>query len=178
MISKRCAFCSVLPPALGSKTWRTTQGMGCCITKVLLFSIYGPSCIDMAGAAEGDPVLTFGLHTASHKLVLDIAEVLALAFYVCVSLARARAPQERNRSRAGADKVAGFRLRYEEEVRTARLTNIVFRLQQHAKPYLVSALIVQVKAAKNKYASIDPEFSDDDMNATIAEEDRLLPWIV
>ncbi|CAE7660838.1 unnamed protein product [Symbiodinium pilosum] len=89
----------------------------------------GDGLLYYEGAAEGDPVLTFGLHTASHKLVLDIAE-------------------ERNRSRAGADKVAGFRQRYEEEV----------------------------KAAKNKYASIDPEFSDDDMNATIAEEDRKRGW--
>ena len=35
-------------------------------------------------------------------------------------------------------------------------------------------MILQVAAAKSKYAGIEPEFSDDDMNATITEEDRLL----
>ena len=35
----------------------------------------------------------------------------------------------------------------------------------------------QVKAARAKYTGLEPEFSDDDMNATIAEEDRPLDAI-
>ncbi|CAE7443725.1 NIFU4 [Symbiodinium natans] len=89
----------------------------------------GDTVLYYEGAAEEDPVLTFAFHGSSHKLVLDVAE-------------------ERNRTRAGADKVAGFRQRYEKEV----------------------------AAAKSKYSGIEPEFSDDDMNATIAEEDRKRGW--
>eukprot|EP00439_Symbiodinium_sp_Y106_P078884 s1762_g17.t1 len=89
----------------------------------------GDGLLYYEGAAEEDPVLTFAFHTPSHKLVLDVAE-------------------ERNRTRAGSDKVAGFRQRYEKEV----------------------------AAAKSKYAGIEPEFSDDDMNATITEEDRKRGW--
>mmetsp|Transcript_24007 Transcript_24007/g.45303 ORF Transcript_24007/g.45303 Transcript_24007/m.45303 type:complete len:215 (+) Transcript_24007:34-678(+) len=88
----------------------------------------GDTSVYYEGADE-DPILSFAYHTSGHHLVLDVAE-------------------ERNRSRAGANKVESFRQRYEREA----------------------------AAAKGKYAGIEPEFSDDDMNALVSEEDRKRGW--